>query len=103
MDRAIKTSIDLPVPIFRRRFTEALAQHEAGIVDEDVEAAEIGLHARDHASHRFETCDVRAIGLGLAAGLIDVCNDCFRLILRRMIIYRDRSPRRGETLRDRSA
>src|SRR4029077_11897312 len=97
MDRAIEASIDLLVPVVRRGFVEALAQHEASIVDEDVEAAEIGLYARDHASHRFKICDIRTIGLGVAAGFLDVCNDRFRLILRRMIIHGDRSPRCGET------
>src|SRR5258706_3272634 len=96
VDGAIKAGIDLLVPVRRCRVVEPLAQHEAGIVDQNVQAPEVSLDARHHASDRFEIRDIRPVGLGLAAGLLDLRDHHFGFIFRGVIIHRDRRPRFGK-------
>jgi hypothetical protein len=100
VDRAIKAGIDLLVPVFRRGVVESFAQHEAGIVDQDVQAAKISGDTRHHASDSFEVCDICPVGFGLATGLLDLRNNRFGLIPRRVVIHRNRRPCFGKGLRD---
>ena len=71
MDRAVKADVDLPLPIFRRRLGEALALRQAGIVDQDVEPAEIGDDLGDHRLDRCVVGDIGAISDRLAALRLD--------------------------------
>ena len=60
MDRAVEAGVDLAAPVLRLGLDEALAQREAGIVDQDVEPAEV-LHDRvDHRLHGGKIGDVGA-------------------------------------------
>ena len=49
---AHQVDVDLAAPFVRRRVLERLADRKAGIADEDIEAAEVGDDASDHALAR---------------------------------------------------
>ncbi len=103
VDCAIEADIDLPVPVFRRRFDESLPQHQTGIIDQNIQPAEIGLDARHHGFDGFEIGDVGLIGPGLAAGLLNLRDDGVRFVARMVVVDRDRCPCLGEGERDRRA
>ncbi len=67
MDRAVKADVDLAAPVLGLGVGETLANGRSGIVDQDIEAAEIFRDLVDHGFDRGEIGDVAAVSLGLAA------------------------------------
>ncbi len=62
-----------------QRFRQRAPDGSAGVVDQDVDAAEFGLYRRDEFVDRVEVGQVAGVGAGLgtggAAGLGDACDD----------------------------
>ena len=79
VQRTVKASVDLLFPVLGRALAETLAQYQAGVVDEDVQSAKIVLDVRDHLPDDVRIRDVGLVGLRLAARLLDLGNDSFRL------------------------
>ena len=103
IERAVEAGIDLLAPIFRRAFAEALAEHQAGVVDEDIQPAEVALDARDHLLDHVSVRDVGLVGFRLAAGLLDLGDDRLGLGLRAVIVDGNARARSGQRLADRGA
>ena len=68
IERAVQAGIDLLAPVLRAAFAEALPEHQAGIVDKDVEPAEVALDVRDELLDYASIRDVGLIGFRLASG-----------------------------------
>jgi hypothetical protein len=100
VDRAIKASIDLAMPVVGRGVDKALPLGDPGIVDEDVEAAEIlddGLdHRRDGGKIRY----VGPIGFGFDACAGELAGELFRFGAGTAVIDGDAGALGGEDLRD---
>src|SRR5262249_59317228 len=62
MDRAVEAGVDLAAPILGRGLDETPAQREAGVVDQDVEPAEVVDDRGDHGLHGGKIGDVGLIG-----------------------------------------
>ncbi len=71
VDRAVQANVDLLLPGFRRAVDEALGNHIACIVDQDIDAAEFGNDVSDHLLYFFVAADVGLVGARVAAGLFD--------------------------------
>ena len=97
MDGAIEASVDLLLPVVRRRLDKALAQGEPGIVDQDIEAAEILHQLVDHGFDGVEICDVGRISLRLAALAGDFGDQRFGIVGRAAVIDRDGSAFGGKS------
>src|SRR5262249_3012056 len=64
--------VNLAAPFVRRGLSEALADDEAGIVDQDIKAAELVCCAIDHLLDLPEIGDVRSAGDGPTALGLDL-------------------------------
>ena len=103
VDRAIEAGVDLAMPVVRRCFDEALALGEPGIVDQDIEAAEIFDDVIDHRLHGGEVGDVGLVGFGLAAFRGDLADQSVRFVARTAVIDGDARALGGEAQRDLAA
>jgi hypothetical protein len=57
--------------VFVAEFGDELAGHDAGVVDEDVHLAHLGLDLGGDVAHVFVIPDVAVVGPRLSAGLLD--------------------------------
>src|SRR5262245_31077374 len=88
MDRAQEARVDLAAPFVGRGVGEALADDEAGVVDEDIEAAELGCCAIDHVLDLPEVGDVGFAGDGPTAPGLDLFHDGPSTVTRGVVVDR---------------
>ena len=100
MDRAVETGIDLAMPIVRFCFHETLADGEPGIVDQDIQAAEIPDDGFDHRLHGGKVGDVGFVGFGLAALGNDIFDERVPFFSRTAVVHRDVRAFGGKAQRD---
>jgi hypothetical protein len=103
MDRAVEAGVDLAAPAFRRCVDETLAHHEARVVDEDIEAAEIADDRTDHRLHGGKIGDVGLIGSCLSALGGDRGDERIGLRARAAVVDRDSRALGRERERDLAA
>ena len=80
MNRAVKAGIDLAAPIFGSRVEEALAQGQPGIVDQDVQSAEVlddGVH---HLLDGSKIGNIGPIAFGRSASGRDLANERLHIL-----------------------
>ena len=100
VNRAIEAGVDLAMPILGLRLYEALAQRKAGIVDQNVEAAEVFDDLLDHRLDRDKFGDVRLICFGLAAFCRDLADELVRIFRGRAVVDGNACALGGEAERD---
>ena len=100
MDRAIEAGVDLAMPVLGLRFHEAPPYRQPGIVDQDVEAAEILDDVIDHRLDRGKIGDVGLISLGLAPLRRDLADERIGFLRRTAEIDGDVGAFFGEAQRD---
>src|SRR4051794_5297875 len=72
--------LDHRAPLVGRRVDDRAEQHHAGVVDEDVEAAELGVGALDEGARLCLVGDVGRDGERAAAGAVDLLRERFDAI-----------------------
>ena len=82
MNGAVEAGVDLAAPVFRRCLDEAFSQRQAGIVDQDVEAAEVLDDCLHHRLHGGKIGHVGPIGFRLSAFGHDLANQRLHIIAR---------------------
>src|SRR5262249_2401597 len=100
MDRAIETGVDLAMPVFRLGLDETLPQRQAGIVDENIEPAEILRDLVNHRLNRRKIGDIRLVGLGLDAFRRDLGNQRIGFLVRAAVVDRNIRPLCRQAERD---
>ena len=86
-----------------RGVEELAARHHAGVVDENVEAAQAREHQIDHGADLVRARDVRAYGLGPPSELLELGHDFFRSGGTGVVIHRHVGALAAERERDRAA
>src|SRR4029078_5228002 len=80
MDGTVEAGVNLAMPVVRLRLDEALAQRDAGIVNEDIESAEILDDPVDHRLHSGKIGHVGPVGLRLCTIRRNLGNQGFCLL-----------------------